>query len=189
MRAPQNTMNSLWPSWINWEQWGNKQQYNLVAAGSCSPITQSFPCRDLQSSVPSTPLSNISVKPPGETASNPLNVETQQTYLSFSTNSCRTIKTIHYQGAAEVKPKPGIQWWAEENSVKSLQLRTDPGFVALRYTIPTGHRSEVFLDFTLTLYFHTETLLNDSVAASALCKQRATCISSMLRAAHESLPV
>lgn len=154
--------------------------------GSCSPITRSFPCRDLWSSIPSTLLSNVSVKPAEETVSNSLSAETQQTYLSFSTNSCSTIKMIHYWGVAEVKPKPGIQWQAEENSVKSLQPQTDSGFVALRYMIPTGHRSEVFLDFTLTLYFHTETLLSDSVAVSALSRQRVTCVSSTLQAGREA---
>lgn len=51
--------------------------------------------------------------------------------------------------------------------------------------IPAGHRSEVFLDFTLTLYFHTERLLKNSIAVSALYRQRVICVPSALWAAHE----
>lgn len=68
----------------------------------------------------------------------------------------------------------------------SLQPQTDPRFVALRYMIPAGHRSEVFLDFTLTLYFHTETLLNNSIDVSALSRQRVICVPSALWAVHEA---
>ena len=59
-------------------------------------------------------------------------------------------------------------------------------FVALRYMIPAHHRSEVFLAFTLTLFFHTEMLLNNSIAASALSRQRVICVPSVLWAAHEA---
>jgi len=45
--------------------------WTQAAVGNCS-ITGRFPCRHLQSSVPSTLLSNISIKLPGEPVSNNL---------------------------------------------------------------------------------------------------------------------
>lgn len=65
-------------------------------------------------------LSNISVKPPGELASNSLKFSQCEDTTDLFNLQHKQLQHHLKRGIAEVKPKPGIQWRAEESPVKSL---------------------------------------------------------------------